>query len=111
MDVRMRIKKRCGRAAAALAGFIILCAISRWASDEGLADDAKPPAQRQPLPGNAMPAQQQPAQPPAAASPSEAQPPAAMTVLNTHDVQGVLVCFVDRATNENMGRIVDVLVD
>ncbi len=63
-----------------------------------------------------MPAQQQPAQPPAAqqpaaASPSEAQPPAAMTVLNTHDVQGVLGREVLSATNENMGRIVDVLVD
>jgi hypothetical protein len=38
-------------------------------------------------------------------------PPAEITILNKHEVQGVLGREVRSATNENMGRIVDVLVD
>jgi len=43
--------------------------------------------------------------------PSGGQTPAAVTVLNKHEVEGVLGRAVLSATNENMGRIVDVLVD
>ena len=39
------------------------------------------------------------------------QAPASVTVLNKHEVQGVLGREVLSAANENMGRIVDVLVD
>jgi hypothetical protein len=39
------------------------------------------------------------------------QVPASVTVLNKHEVQGVLGREVLSAANENMGRIVDVLVD
>ena len=39
-------------------------------------------------------------------------PPASMTILENHEVQGVLGREVESTTgNENMGRIVDVLVD
>ena len=48
-----------------------------------------------------------PPQPPAAAP----QPPAAVTVLNKHEVEGILGREVLSSANENMGRIVDVLVD
>src|SRR5579863_2177320 len=48
----------------------------------------------------------------------KAEPPAAgettapeMTVLNKHEVEGVLGRDVRSATDENMGRVVDVLVD
>jgi hypothetical protein len=53
---------------------------------------------------------------PAPANPP-ATPPAApqtvpeVTVLNTHDVEGILGREVRSAANEDMGRIVDVLVD
>jgi hypothetical protein len=49
--------------------------------------------------------------PPAAAKP--AAPPATpeVTILNKHEVEGVLGREVRSATDENMGRIVDVLVD
>jgi hypothetical protein len=53
---------------------------------------------------------------PPAASPQaapQAAPPATpeITVLNKHEVEGILGREVRSATNENMGRIVDVLVD
>lgn len=34
-----------------------------------------------------------------------------VTILNTHEVEGILGREVRSATNENMGRVVDVLVD
>jgi PRC-barrel domain len=43
--------------------------------------------------------------------PAQQTPPASVTVLNKHEVQGVLGREVLSAANENMGRIVDVLVD
>jgi hypothetical protein len=39
------------------------------------------------------------------------QPPAAVTVLTNHEVEGILGHEVVSSANENMGRIVDVLVD
>jgi len=46
-------------------------------------------------------------------APNSAPPPATpeVTILNKHEVQGVLGREVRSATDENMGRIVDVLVD
>ncbi len=48
--------------------------------------------------------------PPAANAPN---PPATpeITILNKHEVEGILAREVRSATDENMGRIVDVLVD
>jgi hypothetical protein len=67
---------------------------------------AQAPAQNadKPEPGApAQPAVQPPAQPPA--------PPAAVTILPNHEVQGILGREVVSTNGENMGRIVDVLVD
>ena len=60
---------------------------------------------------------QPPAQVPAAKSPAPTQapepapPPAAVTILPNHEVQGILGREVLGSTGEDMGRIVDVLVD
>jgi hypothetical protein len=53
-------------------------------------------------------------QPPAAQSspaPAGPAPPAAVTILNDHEVEGILGRDVVSNADENMGRIVDVLVD
>ena len=60
---------------------------------------------------------QPPVQAPAAKSPAPTQapepapPPAAVTILPNHEVQGILGREVLSSTGEDMGRIVDVLVD
>jgi len=61
------------------------------------------------LGGNGATAQAPTPQPTPAPSPPKAAPE--VTVLNNHEVEGVLGKEVVSATNENMGRIVDVLVD
>lgn len=48
---------------------------------------------------------------PRAASPAVPTATPEVTVLNKHEVEGILGREVRSATNENMGRIVDVLVD
>ena len=58
-------------------------------------------------PPSAVPAAPQPPTPQPPAPPA----PASVTVLNKHEVQGVLGREVLSTANENMGRIVDVLVD
>jgi hypothetical protein len=66
-----------------------------------LSDDAPAPTTN-PAPAPATPT-------PATPEPS---PPAAVTaVLNNHEVEGILGREVRSTNNENMGRIVDVLVD
>jgi hypothetical protein len=59
-------------------------------------------------PTGAMPNSKAAPQPPPQAAP-KATPE--ITVLNKHEVEGILGREVRSATNENMGRIVDVLVD
>jgi len=46
-------------------------------------------------------------------TPPQGEPPAtpALTILNKHEVEGILGREVRSATDENMGRVVDVLVD
>jgi PRC-barrel domain len=61
-----------------------------------LSDDAPAPAQTSP---------------PATNSASAPAAPASMTILTKHEVEGILGRDVLSAANENMGRIVDVLVD
>ena len=73
---------------------------------------AQPPSQStdKPEPGPAQtssPAPPPPAQPP----PPTAAPPAAVTILPNHEVQSILGREVLSANGENMGRVVDVLVD
>ena len=48
---------------------------------------------------------------PPAAPPAATQATPEVTVLNKHEVEGILGREVRSSTNENMGRIVDVLVD
>jgi PRC-barrel domain len=48
---------------------------------------------------------------PGSAQPAEPQPPAAETVLYNHEVEGILGREVRSSADENMGRVVDVLVD
>ncbi|MFZ0775674.1 MAG: PRC-barrel domain-containing protein [Xanthobacteraceae bacterium] len=60
--------------------------------------DAQPPAASNP-----------PAAPPTSAQPSA--PPAAVTILNDHEVESILGREVVSSAGEDMGRIVDVLVD
>lgn len=59
-----------------------------------------------------------PATPPATSNPSTTNPatpsetpPPAVTILNSHEVEGILGREVRSAADENMGRIVDVIVD
>jgi hypothetical protein len=66
--------------------------------------------------GTAFSEEAQPAannQPPAASAPqpSAPAPPAAVTILNDHEVEGILGREVVSSAGEDMGRIVDVLVD
>ena len=75
------------------------------AGDIALSQSAQAPAQ---MPGAKSPAPA-PAQTPA---PTPApSPPAAVTILPNHEVQGILGRDVLSSSGENMGRIVDVLVD
>lgn len=50
-------------------------------------------------------------QPPATQASPKPAPPAAITILNDHEVEGILGREVVSTANEDMGRIVDVLVD
>jgi PRC-barrel domain len=50
------------------------------------------------------------AETPAAAPPSATEPPA-VTILNNHEVEGILGREVRSTADENMGRIADVIVD
>ena len=74
-----------------------------WAADETASAPAAPP-----------PAQEQKAAPPAApkeAAPKEAAPPASVTIIEATDAHGVLGRDVRSPADEDMGRIVDVIVD
>jgi PRC-barrel domain protein len=71
-----------------------------WAAD----DTAPPPVNHTP-----PPAQEQKAAPPAA--PKDAAPPPSVTIIEATDAHGVLGRDVRSPTEEDMGRIVDVIVD
>jgi hypothetical protein len=86
-------------------GFSALAAVPAGASDEPGAPpaDNPPPAAHQ---QNAAPPT--PAPPPA---PKEPVPPASVTIIGAGDAHGVLGRDVRSAANEDMGHIVDVIVD
>jgi hypothetical protein len=78
-------------------------AVAAWAADETASAPAAP-----------QPAQEQKAAPPAApkeAAPKEAAPPASVTIIEATDAHGVLGRDVRSPADEDMGRIVDVIVD
>jgi hypothetical protein len=82
-----------GRAATAFTALAVLCA----AMALGVAEN-----------GPTVAPTDQPGNPPAAPN---AAPAPSVTILNNHDVEGILGREVLDAANENMGRIVDVIVD
>ena len=86
----MRGKHRPAMAAAALLALTVAATVT-FAEEGAAPADTTPPADSTPPAGN-------PATP-------------EVTILNKHEVEGVLGREVRSATDENMGRIVDVLVD
>jgi PRC-barrel domain len=85
------------RSAVATAAWMALTVLVTVASAENDADKAEPP----------------PAKPSAPSTTNPPQPPATpeITVLAKHEVEGILGRDVRSAADEDMGRIVDVLVD
>jgi PRC-barrel domain len=74
--------------------FAALAAATSWAQN----DTASPPADRKPPQQNATP-------------PKEPAPPPSVTVIGAKDAHGVLGRDVRSPADEDMGRIVDVIVD
>jgi hypothetical protein len=94
----------------------VLVAIALALSGNGATAQAPPSTTPAPAPSTpALPAQAAPAPAaqaaPASAPPAQPQVTPEVKVLTDHEVEGVLGKEVVSATNENMGRIVDVLVD
>jgi hypothetical protein len=85
------------RPAIVLAAVLALIAAASFAFAENNTEKTEPP----PAPGTTTP--------PAAPPPPQVTPE--ITVLNKHEVEGVLGRDVRSAADEDMGRIVDVLVD
>jgi hypothetical protein len=83
---------------------ILVAVLLTVAHNPALSENAQPPAQ---APANSP----GPAPTPAPAQTPAPPPPAAVTILPNHEVQGILGREVLSSTGENMGRIVDVLVD
>jgi hypothetical protein len=88
----MRAKRLFAFLAIAFAEFAVA---TSWAADD------TPPAGRNPLQPNTAPA----------AAPKEAVPPPSVTIIGAADAHGMLGRDVRSPTDEDMGRIVDVIVD
>jgi hypothetical protein len=78
--------------------FASLSAVASWAADDTVVPQASP---------NAAP----PNTAPAAAAPKDGVPPPSVTIIGAADAHGVLGRDVRSAADEDMGRIVDVVVD
>jgi sporulation protein YlmC with PRC-barrel domain len=98
----MRIEKPLA-AAAIIVSILTLTAVQSTALSQTTQAPAPAPSANNP----AAPAPPPPAPPP---SPPPS-PPAAVTILPNHEVQGILGRDVLSSTGENMGRIVDVVVE
>jgi hypothetical protein len=104
---RRAVGKILARAASTLFAMAITVAVALAANDSA-PSPANPPAATSPtIPATATP----PINPPASIPPTGTKAVPEVTVLNTHDVEGILGREVRSAANEDMGRIVDVLVD
>jgi hypothetical protein len=77
--------------------FAAFVAVTSWAAD----DTGSPQAGRNQPPPNTAPA----------TAPKEAVPPPSVTIIGAKDAHGVLGRDVRSPADENMGRIVDVIVD
>jgi hypothetical protein len=82
----------------ALAAVLALSLLTAIGGAAALAENAPAPATTE------TPADKPP-------NPAPAPEPAAVTILNNHEVEGILGREVRSPADENMGRIVDVLVD
>jgi len=78
--------------------FASLSAVASWAADDTVVPQASP---------NAAP----PNSAPAVAAPKDGVPPPSVTIIGAADAHGVLGRDVRSAADEDMGRIVDVVVD
>ncbi len=78
-----------------------------WAQNDAGSPQADPNAPQPPQQQNAAP----PAMPNPPAAPKEPAPPPSVTIIGARDAHGVLGREVRSAADENMGRIVDVVVD
>ena len=78
--------------------FVSLSAVASWAADDTVVPRASP---------NAAP----PNTAPAVAAPKDGVPPPSVTIIGAADAHGVLGRDVRSAADEDMGRIVDVVVD
>ena len=78
--------------------FALFAAVACWAADDTVVPQASP---------NAAP----PNTAPAAAAPKDGVPPPSVTIIGAADAHGVLGRDVRSAADEDMGRIVDVVVD
>jgi hypothetical protein len=90
--------------------FLVIVVVALAAAAARAADEAAPP----PADHSPPPAQEQKAAtppPPKEAAPKEAAPPPSVTIIEATDAHGVLGRDVRSPTEEDMGRIVDVIVD
>jgi hypothetical protein len=105
------VKHLAAKAATTILTIGLVFGAAEYARAENAPAQQTPPAQSadkaEPSPAPAQP----PAQPPAQAPAPAPAPPAAVTILPNHEVQSILGREVLSANGENMGRIVDVLVD
>jgi hypothetical protein len=76
--------------------FALFTAVASWAADDTVVPQASPNA----APPNTAPA-----------APKEGVPPPSVTIIGAADAHGVLGRDVRSAADEDMGRIVDVVVD
>jgi len=76
--------------------FVSLSAVASWAADDRVVPQASPNA----APPNTAPA-----------APKDGVPPPSVTIIGAADAHGVLGRDVRSAADEDMGRIVDVVVD
>ena len=97
---------------------LLAVALAAAAAARAGAEDAQPasnppPAAQQTAPPAAQPAPPAPQQPapPAAQQPAPPPPPPSVTIIGPKDAHGVLGRDVRSPTNEDMGHIVDVIVD
>jgi hypothetical protein len=91
----MRAKRPFALTMIVLASF---AAVASWAADDTVVPQASPNA----APPNAAPA---------VAAPKDGVPPPSVTIIGAADAHGVLGRDVRSAADEDMGRIVDVVVD
>ncbi|MBP2428244.1 hypothetical protein ABIF38_008151 [Bradyrhizobium japonicum] len=105
-----------------VAAALLTCAGVRAADDEAPAPTPSPPPAAQappatstppatPAPPAAQAAPKEQAKEPSKESSKEPSPPPSVTVIGARDAHGILGRDVRSSANENMGRIVDVIVD